>query len=652
MLLTYRTRSLTLVLGLIALGACGKSSAPVAAAPTPQKDPRVGLRAGKDNAGEAQWNLKILTNAKPPERFIGATNSDISFTGNYAIQGNYNGPVIWDISTPGQPKLKAAFYCPASQNDVSVYKNLMFVSAEAMNGRVDCMGGGVQDTVSKDRFRGVRVFDISDIANPKLVANVQTCRGSHTHTVVEDPKDKDNVYVYVSGSFIVRSPNELPGCVRETPDNDPNSSLFRIEVIKVPLANPSAAAIVASPRIFSGLTAPETHGLAPDDLAALNAARAQGAFIVKVFGNDQVLPQGMVRPMLDSIVKARGGSGAPTGADSAALRGSIQGMVDKMIGAQNTGTGPRPGPTQCHDITVYPALGLAGGACEGYGFLLDISNVTNPVRLDAVSDPNFSYWHSATFNNDGTKILFSDEWGGGGGPKCRASDPKEWGADAIFTIENKKMKFKSYYKMMAPQTQFENCVAHNGSLIPIPGRDVMVQSWYQGGVSIFDWTDPAHPKEIAFHDRGPTDSTRMAGGGTWSVYWYNGAMYSSEIARGFDVFELVPSEFISQNEIDAAKTVHFDYFNTQGQPKIVWPPSFALARSYVDQLERNKCLSSARIAAVRQGLESAEKASGSARSTALNTMTTQLEGDARGSCDGAKVLKLSAAVKDLANVLP
>jgi hypothetical protein len=652
MLLTYRTRSVTFALGLIALGACAKSSPPVASAPTPSRDPRVGLRAGKDNAAEAQWNLKILANAKPPERFVGATNSDLSFTGNYAIQGNYNGPIIWDISNPSQPKVKAAFYCPASQNDVSVYKNLMFVSAEAMNGRVDCMGGGVQDTVSKDRFRGVRVFDISDIANPKLVANVQTCRGSHTHTVVEDPKDKDNVYVYVSGSFIVRSPNELPGCVRETPDKDPNSALFRIEVIKVPLANPAAAAIVASPRIFSGLTAPETHGLAPDDLAALNAARAQGAFIVKVFGNDQVLPPGMIRPMLDSIVKARGGTGAPTGADSAALRGGIQGLVDKMIGAQNTGTGPRPGPTQCHDITVYPALGLAGGACEGYGFLLDISNVTNPVRLDAVSDPNFSYWHSATFNNDGTKILFSDEWGGGGGPKCRASDPKEWGADAIFTIENKKMKFKSYYKMMAPQTQFENCVAHNGSLIPIPGRDVMIQSWYQGGVSVFDWTDAAHPKEIAFFDRGPVDSTRMGGGGTWSVYWYNGSMYSSEISRGFDVFDLTPSEFISQNEIDAAKTVHFDYFNTQGQPKIVWPPSFALARSYVDQLERNKCLSSARISAVRQGLESAEKASGSARSTALNQMTTQLEGDARGSCDGAKVQKLAASVKDLANVLP
>ena len=653
MAFTYRTRSLTLALGLIALGACAKSSSTVSSAPTPTRDPRVGLRAGRNDAAEALWNLKVMSRTAPPERFVGATNSDISFTGNYAIQGNYNGPIIWDISTPGQPKLKAAFYCPASQNDVSVFKNLMFVSAEAMNGRVDCMGGGVQDSVSKDRFRGVRVFDISDIANPKLVANVQTCRGSHTHTVVEDPKDKENVYVYVSGSFVVRSPNELAGCVRATPDKDPNSSLFRIEVIKVPLANPAAAAIVASPRIFENLTAPASHGLAPDDIAAVQAAKARGEFVVRIGNGEQVAPGGFTRQLLDSIVKQRGGVGASaaTAADSAALRGGLQAYVDRMIGAQNS-SGPRPGPTQCHDITVYPALGLAGGACEGYGFLLDISNVTNPVRIDQVADSNFAYWHSATFNNDGTAILFSDEWGGGGGPKCRASDPKEWGADAIFTIENRKMKFKSYYKMMAPQTQFENCVAHNGSLIPIPGRDVMIQSWYQGGVSVFDWTDPANPKEIAFHDRGPTDSTRMGGGGSWSVYWYNGAMYSSEIARGFDAFELTPSEFISQNEIDAAKTVHFDYFNAQGQPKLVWPPSFALARSYVDQLERKKCLSAGRISAVRHGLENAEKASGSARSTALNQMTTQLETDARGSCDGARVQKLAAAVKDLANVLP
>jgi hypothetical protein len=363
-----------------------------------------------------------------------------------------------------------------------------------------------------------------------------------------------------------------------------------------------------------------------------------------------VLPPQFTKPMLDSIVKARNGTGNPTGADSATLRAAIPGMIAKMMGGGGASNGPRPGPDQCHDITVYPALGLAGGACGGYGLLLDISNVQNPVRLDAAGDTNFSYWHSATFNNDGTKMLFSDEWGGGGAPKCRATDPKEWGADAIFTIENRKLKFHSYYKLPAAQTPQENCVAHNGSLIPIPGRDVMVQAWYQGGISVFDWTDPKNIKEIGFFDRGPVDSTRMNMGGSWSVYWYNGAIVSSEIARGMDITELTPSEYISQNEIDAAKTVHMDYLNAQGQPKFVWPPSFALARAYVDQLERNKCLSSARISSVRQALTAAEKASGGQRKDALSTLAGQLDGDVSGSCDGAKVQKLSGAVRNLANV--
>jgi hypothetical protein len=297
---------------------------------------------------------------------------------------------------------------------------------------------------------------------------------------------------------------------------------------------------------------------------------------------------------------------------------------------------------------VYPAIGMAGGACEGYGFLLDIRDPAHPVRLAAVADSNFSYWHSATFNNDGTKILFSDEWGGGGQPKCRATDRREWGADALFNIVNGQMQFQSYYKLPAPQTAFENCVAHNGSLIPIPGRDVMVQAWYQGGISVFDWTDPRNPHEIAYFDRGPMDSTRMVGAGSWSAYWYNGSIVSSEIARGLDIFELQPSAYISQNEIDAAKTVHFDYLNTQGQPKLVWPPSFALARAYVDQLQRSNGLSAARITAIRQALASAESASGSARSDALNQLGTQLNADASGSSDSAKVQLLAAAVRDLA----
>ncbi|MCC6774885.1 MAG: hypothetical protein IT360_27200 [Gemmatimonadaceae bacterium] len=649
---------LTLAAALVAATACAGSNPP-ATPPRPVVDPRmdgrVGLKAGLMDAGEASENMKVVAKAVSPPGFLGITNSDLAFTGNYVIQGNYNGPVIWDISNPAKPELVTAFSCPASQNDVSVYKNLMFMSAEANNGRVDCLPGGVPDTVSAIRFRGVRVFDITDIKNPKVVANVQTCRGSHTHTVVESPRDPDNIYIYVSGSAGVRSPNELAGCVRDEPDQNANSSLLRIEIIKVPLANPERSAVVNKANIFSGLTSTPTHAPGEEDLSAAAqaaaAARAAGGFTAKIpsSGQEIVLGGPMIRMALDSVVKARGGSGAPTAADSTALRNGLQGMVNRMFGSA-----PRPGAPidagrQCHDITVYPSLGLAGGACEGHGMLIDIADPVNPVRLDAVADSNFAYWHSATFNNDGTKILFSDEWGGGGAPKCRATDKKEWGANAIFSIKNRKMVFESYYKIPTVQTAAENCVAHNGSLIPIPGRDVMVQAWYQGGISVFDWTDAANPFEVAYFDRGPVDSTQMRMGGSWSVYWYNGAIVSSEIARGMDVADLVPSQYISQNEIDAAKTVHWTHLNAQGQPKIDWPPSFALARSFVDQLERKKCLSTSRIAEERSALLSAERAPGTQRSSQLSALAAQVEGDARSSCDGAKVQMLIKAVRDLQN---
>src|SRR5262249_34098225 len=240
------------------------------------------------------------------------------------------------------------------------------------------------------------------------------------------------------------------------------------------------------------------------------------------------------------------------------------------------------------------------------------------------ADSNMSLWHSATFNNDGTKVLFSDEWGGGSQPRCRASDKPEWGADALFTIENKNLVFHSYYKIPAPQTNEENCVAHNGSLIPIPGRDVMVQAFYQGGVTVFDWTDASHPKEIAYFDRGPVDATRLVGAGSWSAYWYNGVIVSSEIARGLDIYELMPSGLITQNEIDAAKTVHFAFWNVQDQQKFVWPPSFPLAKAYVDQLERSNGLAAGRIQAVRTALATAERASGQQRRSALTLLATQL----------------------------
>jgi hypothetical protein len=449
----------------------------------------------------------------------------------------------------------------------------------------------------------------------------------------------------------VRPESELPGCVRAP--KDPNSALFRIEVIKVPLANPGQAAVVSSPRIFQNLVAPPKHGEAPDDIAAqkkqIEEAKAAGMFTVKVHGEEEIVPPQVSAALLDSIVKGRGGSGQPTAADSATLRQALPVMVEASEAAHEAEMpDSTAGPTQCHDITVYPAIGLAGGACEGYGFLLDIKNPVQPTRIGAVSDSNFSYWHSATFNNSGNKILFSDEWGGGSQAKCRATDKPEWGADAIFTISgDKKMQFQSYYKLPAPQTASENCVAHNGSMLPIPGRDIMAQAWYQGGISVFEWTDPKRPREIAFFDRGPVDSTRMESGGYWSTYWYNGHIVGSEMARGLDVFELTPSAFITQNEIDAAKSVKFDYLNTQGQQKFVWPKSYSLARAYLDQLERSQGLDAGKIAEVRAALATAEKGPAAERGAVLEQVVAGLESDISSSSDAAKVQLLAGVVREL-----
>jgi hypothetical protein len=454
--------------------------------------------------------------------------------------------------------------------------------------------------VSHERARGIRIYDISDITHPKPVTIVQTCRGSHTHTLVYSPKDTENVYVYVSGSAPVRSPNELAGCSAMSPANDPNSALFRIEVIQVPVNAPETAHIVSSPRIFNDLAAPATH------------------------------PE----PTADSIAQAK----------------MIADYMKAHPEMKMPPPAPRTGPTQCHDITVYPAIGLAGGACGGYGLLLDIRDPAHPTRIGAAADSNFSYWHSATFNNAGDKILFTDEWGGGLQPRCRASDKMEWGADAIFTLVNDAMTFKSYYKMPAPQTPQENCVAHNGSLIPIPGRDVMAQGWYQGGISVFDFTDISHPVEIAFFDRGPMDSTKLVAAGSWSAYWYNGYIYSSEISRGLDVLELKPSGWISQNEIDAAKLVHQIYGNVQTQQKITWPTSFVVARAYLDQLERGKGLSPQQIDSTRKWLATEEKKSGAEHRDGLNDLAAKLRADAKTAGDPAKVEMLATEVAALAQM--
>src|SRR3984957_1544181 len=448
---------------------------------------------------------------------------------------------------------------PAAAGDVAAAGD----AGGGRGGRGGRGGGGrgrAMTPPSPDRFRGVRIFDISDLAHPKQLPGVQTCRGSHTHTLVVDPKDKDNVYLYVSGYSAIRSPEELAGCSGGGVD-DPNTALYTIVVIQVPLAHPELAKVVNSPRIFSDETTGAMNGLHVGNLH---------------------------------------GEGAP---------------------AQDV--------SGCHDITAYPELGLAAGACTRVGILLDIRDPVHPKRITAVSDPNFSFWHSAMFNNAGDKVIFDDEWGGGSQPRCRAQDPMTWGADSIFTLKNRELTLGSYYKMPAPQTENENCTAHNGSIIPIPGRDIEVKSWYQGGISIMDFTDATHPFEIAYFDRGPLDDNKFIDGGEWSAYWYNGFIYGSEIARGLDVFKLVPNKYLTQNEIDASNQVHFEELNVQNQPKITWPANFVVARAYLDQLSRGSALALERIAALNAAIAKVEASRSDRRGVAqLKAMAVTLDKDA------------------------
>ncbi len=551
-----------------------------------ENDPRIGLKAGLDDAGEAARNVVLLAHVPKPEGFSDSSggrvsNTDLAFSGNMAFVGNYHGINIYDITDPSNPILKTSMVCPGGQGDVSVYGDLMFMSVQETRARLDCGTQGIEDVVSAERLRGVRIFDISDPLTPTQVAAVQTCRGSHTHTVVPDPGDPDNVYIYVQGTSRVRPSEELPGCsdIRD-PEEDPNTSYFRIEVIKVPIASPADSRIVSMPRIF------ETDG----NIAGLWAGGGHGD------------------------------------------------------GTQRTSETNR-----CHDITVFPEIGLAAGACSGNGILLDISDPANPVRIDQVTDPNFAYWHSATFNNDGTAVIFTDEWGGGGQPRCMGTDLPTWGANAIFELKDKKLKLQGYYKLPVPQTDKENCVAHNGSIIPIPGRDIKAQAWYQGGMSIFDFTDPANAFEIAFFDRGPVSDSVLVSGGYWSTYWHNGAIYGAEIARGFDIFELIPSEFLSENEIEAAKLVSYGDFNAQNQPRIEWPAVPVVARAYLDQLVRAEAVSENWA----QGVSDALAADGSAglvdaagllEAAALESVA----GGASGQTDRIRV-RLARTLREIAN---
>ena len=548
-------------------------------------DPRVGLDAGFRDAGEAILNLALVESLpKPPGFFdpdnpaslpqkvlrkeeeedededdengeededdedgsrpplLSFANTDFAFASDFLVMGSYHGFNIYDIGNDGRPELISSVVCPGGQGDVSISGDLLIMSVEQSRGRVDCGLEGVAGKVSEERFRGLRIFDIGDLTQPVQVGQVQTCRGSHTHSIIAGPGEDNKLIVYNSGTAPVREEEELEGCSDEQPYRDDQTALFRIDLIEIPVDDPAAARIVDSPAVFAD---PETGALA----------------------------------------------GLWSGGDH----------------------GPRTQSTRrtdhCHDITAFPDLGIAAGACSGNGLIFDISDPLEPKRIHEVVDPSFAYWHSATFNNTGEKVLFTDEWGGGGRPRCRASDPETWGADALYDIDDSELEFRSYYKMPAPQTEQENCVAHNGSIVPVPGRDIFLQAWYQGGISIMDFTETVDPVEIAFFDRGPIHEEEMVLGGYWSAYWYRGLIYASEIVRGLDVLALEPSEYLTENEIAAAAhTAGDELFNPQTQYRVRWEPVPVVARAYLDQLERSETLAADRIGALRNALDRADAA--------------------------------------------
>ena len=600
-------------------------------------DPRVGLAAGFRDAGEAALNMQIVAslpkpagffdperpsgislsrlqeiedaasgntpetpdededeNSDPRPALLSFSNTDLLFSGNFMVAGNYHGFNTYDISNARAPRHIGSVVCPGGQGDVSLVGNLLIMSVQEVRGRLDCGLQGVPEPISDERVKGIRIFDVSDFTNPTQVAAVQTCRGSHTHTVVSDPTTvSGSIFVYVSGTSAVRDDEELAGCSSDSPFEDENSALFRIEVIEIPAENPAAARIVNRPFIFAD----------PDN-------------------------------------------------------GTLAGLWDGGDHGDDTQTTRQT--NQCHDITTFPGIGLAAGACSGNGILLDISDPANPERLDQVIDPGFSYWHSATFNNRGDKVIFTDEWGGGGRPRCRAQDPLTWGADAFYDIVDGKLQFRSHYKMSAPQTDTENCVAHNGSLIPVPGRDLFVQAWYQGGVSIVDFTDSMNPVEIAFFDRGPIDEEELITGGYWSTYWYNGHIYGTEISRGLDVFALQSSDYLTENEIAAASLPELNgIVNAQTQQIVEWPAVPVVARAYMDQLQRENRLSTNQTSDLIDALERAEALlageNGNRRSTvrALNNLAddfSDVAGDFNG-ISGVRYAALAEALEGIADSL-
>jgi hypothetical protein len=607
-------RMLVIVAALSMLVALFPAAAGAQELPTTD-DPRVGLTPGYNDAGTASSGLDHIGRFRKQDGGLfnpnnlgdfGVAGSDLAFTGDFAIHGNFGGFQIHDISDPANPKLRTEVICPGGQGDPNVFGNLLFISVEQANGRIDCGTQGTSGPVDPERFRGIRIFDISDIDAPVQVGYVQTCRGSHTHRLVEDLNDPTRVFLYNHGTAGVRPAAELAGCqddpITPDPKTDPNSSRWQIEVIEVPLAAPQNAAIVREARIFQDPATGAFNGL-------------------------QNTQPGTPHPCASDNL----GSCTPAGANYS----------------------PLPNTNTCHDITVYPEVGLAAGACQGNGLLLDISDPSNPVRIDEASDVNFSYWHSANFNNDGTKVMFTDEWGGGTGARCTANHRTSWGANALFDIVEvdgvKQLDFQSYYKLPVAQTAQENCVAHQANILPVPGRDIVVQAWYQGGISMFDWTDTANPVEIAYFDRGPINQAVLGGptvsnvvlGGFWSGYWYNGAVYGAEIARGLDAFEVRATEHLSQNEIDAAKTVQLAEHNPMAMRMYQWAPSFTVTRAFRDQAERAG-LAANYVRNVDNALERAERFTTGPQARAavanLRAVSNQVRRDAPAPADSLNEL--------------
>lgn len=531
-------------------------------------DPRANLKAGLMDAGIAIKNMRLVASLSKPAGFIdpnnpiemskgpehkpkkansgdveaaseeekkkspvegGArkrspllsfSNTDMAFSGDTLVAGSYHGFNVYKIQADGVPDLLSSVVCPGGQGDVSVVGNLLIMSVQETRSRLDCGLGGVAEDVSDERFRGIRIFNIADLENPVQVGAVQTCRGSHTHSVVSGPGEDGKIVVYNSGTSSIREREEMASCFDDTP-GDPRTALFRIDVIEIPVDDPAASRIVHSPTVFAD---------------------------------------------------------EETGAIAGLWRGGNHGDD-----SQETRT-----TDECHDITVFPSKNLAAGACSGNGILFDITDPLDPKRLDVVSDNGFAYWHSATFNNEGTKILFTDEWGGGSRARCRAFDPLDWGADAIYDIVKGKLEYRSHFKIPAPQREYENCVAHNGSIVPVPGRDIFVQAWYQGGISVIDFTDSANPTEIAYFDRGPIDENELVTGGFWSTYWYKNHIYGTEIIRGLDVLALTESEYLTANEIAAAGLADLaGVFNPQQQFPVSWPDHPVVAMALLDQLARD-----------------------------------------------------------------